>query len=49
MRQLIAHVKPKAGATAIAFYSFGPALFGGAYDETQDLYNAMKAGVSAGY
>ena len=42
MRRLIALVKPKAGAQAIAFYSFGPALFGGAYYETQDLYNAMK-------
>ena len=42
MRRLIALVKPKAGAKAIAFYSFGPALFGGAYYETQDLYNAMK-------
>jgi DMSO/TMAO reductase YedYZ molybdopterin-dependent catalytic subunit/thiosulfate reductase cytochrome b subunit len=42
MQRLIAHVKPKAGANAIAFYSFGPALFGGAYYETQDLYNAMK-------
>jgi DMSO/TMAO reductase YedYZ molybdopterin-dependent catalytic subunit/thiosulfate reductase cytochrome b subunit len=42
MRRLIEHVKPKAGAGAIAFYSFGEALFGGAYYETQDLYNAMK-------
>ena len=42
MRRLIALVKPKAGAQAIALYSFGPALFGGAYYETQDLYNAMK-------
>jgi DMSO/TMAO reductase YedYZ molybdopterin-dependent catalytic subunit len=43
MRRLIEHVKPQAGARAIAFYSFGPALFGGGYYETQDLYNAMKA------
>jgi len=42
MRRMIALVKPKADATAIAFYSFGPALFGGAYYETQKLYNAMK-------
>jgi DMSO/TMAO reductase YedYZ molybdopterin-dependent catalytic subunit/thiosulfate reductase cytochrome b subunit len=42
MRRLIEHVKPKPGANVIAFYSFGPALFGGAYYETQDLYNAMK-------
>jgi DMSO/TMAO reductase YedYZ molybdopterin-dependent catalytic subunit len=42
MQRLIALVKPKAGATAIAFYSFGPALFGGTYYETQDLYNATK-------
>jgi DMSO/TMAO reductase YedYZ molybdopterin-dependent catalytic subunit len=42
MRRLIARVKPKPGAQAIVFYSFGPALFGGTYYETQGLYNAMK-------
>jgi len=42
MRRVIELVKPKPGANTVAFYSFGPALFGGPYYETQDLYNAMK-------
>ena len=42
MRRVIELVKPKPGANNVAFYSFGPTLFGGAYYETQDLYNAMK-------
>lgn len=42
LRRIIEHVKPKPGVNTIAFYSFGPALFGGTYYDTQDLYNAMK-------
>ena len=42
MRRVIELVKPKPGANTIAFYSFGPALFGDSYYETQDLYKAMK-------
>jgi sulfoxide reductase catalytic subunit YedY len=42
LRRLIEHVKPKPGANTIAFYSFGPALLGGTYYDTQDLYNARK-------
>lgn len=42
LRTVIEHVKPQPGANAIAFYSFGQALFGGTYYETQDLYNAIK-------
>ena len=42
MKKLIEHVKPKPSARVIAFYSFGGSLYGGAYYDTQDLYNALK-------
>jgi DMSO/TMAO reductase YedYZ molybdopterin-dependent catalytic subunit/thiosulfate reductase cytochrome b subunit len=42
MKKLIEHVKPKPSARVIAFYSFGGSLYGGAYYDTQNLYNALK-------
>ena len=42
LRKVIERVRPKPGATTIAFYSFGPALPSGDYYDTQSLYNAMK-------
>ncbi len=42
LRKLIEHVQPKPYAKVIAFYSFGPALYGGAYYDTQSIYNAVK-------
>jgi DMSO/TMAO reductase YedYZ molybdopterin-dependent catalytic subunit len=42
MKKLIDHVKPKPSAKVIAFYSFGPSLFGPTYYETQRLDNALK-------
>ena len=39
---MIEHVKPLPYARVVAFYSFGEALYGGAYYDTQDLYNALK-------
>ncbi len=43
LRRLIAQVKPKPGANVLAFYSFGEALYGGTYYDTQSIYNALKA------
>ncbi len=42
LRRLIEHVRPKAGVRVVAFYSFGPALYGGEYYDTQSIENAMK-------
>jgi methionine sulfoxide reductase catalytic subunit len=42
MRKLIEHVRPLPYAKTIAFYSFGEALYGGPYYDTQDIYNASK-------
>jgi methionine sulfoxide reductase catalytic subunit len=42
LRKLIEHVKPKPYAKTIAFYSFGEALYGGSYYDTQSIENAMK-------
>jgi sulfoxide reductase catalytic subunit YedY len=42
LRKLIELVKPKPGAQALAFYSFGNSLYGGTYYDTQNLQNAMK-------
>lgn len=42
LRKLIEHVKPKPYAKTIAFYSFGQALYGGPYYDTQAIENAMK-------
>ncbi len=43
MRTLIEHVRPKPGARVAAFYSFGEALYGGSYYDTQSIENLMKA------
>lgn len=40
--KLIQHVRPKPYAKTIAFYSFGNALYGSAYYDTQTIENAMK-------
>ncbi len=42
LRRLIEHVRPLPYAKTIAFYSFGGSLYGGAYYDTQDIYNALK-------
>lgn len=42
LRKIIEHVKPLPFAKTIAFYSFGDALYGGSYYDTQSLYNALK-------
>jgi len=42
MRKLIEHVRPLPYAKVVAFYSFGDSLFGGAYYDTQGIYNALK-------
>jgi len=42
MKKLIDLVKPKPAATAVAFFSFGEALYGGAYYDTQTLENVLK-------
>lgn len=42
MRKLIEHVRPKPYAKVVAFYSFGEALYGGLYYDTQAIENAMK-------
>jgi len=42
MRTLIDLVKPKPEARVVAFFSFGPALYGGAYYDTQNLENVLK-------
>ena len=43
MRALIEHVRPKPEAKVVAFYSFGEALYGGPYYDTQRLDNVLKA------
>lgn len=43
MRRLIELVRPKAEAKVVAFFSFGEALYGGAYYDTQSLENVLKA------
>ena len=42
MRKLIELVRPLPYAKVIAFYSFGGSLYGDAYYDTQEIYNAMK-------
>ena len=41
-RQLIDLVQPKAEAKVVAFFSFGEALYGGPYYDTQSLENVQK-------
>ena len=43
MKKLIELVRPLPVAKAVAFYSFGEALYGGTYYETQSLENVLKA------
>ena len=43
MKALIEHVRPKPEAKVVAFYSFGEALYGGPYYDTQRLDNVLKA------
>jgi sulfoxide reductase catalytic subunit YedY len=43
MKALIALVRPKPEARVVAFFSFGEALFGGTYYDTQSMDNLMKA------
>ncbi len=42
LRKIIELVKPLPYARRIVFYSFGEALYGGTYYDTQDLYDALK-------
>lgn len=43
MRKLIDLVKPDAAVRTVAFFSFGEALYGGPYYDTQSLENVLKA------
>jgi sulfoxide reductase catalytic subunit YedY len=42
IKKLIDLVKPQPAATAVAFFSFGEALYGGMYYDTQTLENVLK-------
>lgn len=42
MKTLIDLVRPKPEARTVVFYSFGEALYGGAYYDTQTIENALK-------
>jgi methionine sulfoxide reductase catalytic subunit len=42
MRKLMAHVKPLPSAGVVAFYSFGPSLYGNLYYDTQTIMNVRK-------
>lgn len=42
MEKLIDLVRPKPEAGTVAFYSFGPALYGGDYYDTQSMENVLK-------
>jgi methionine sulfoxide reductase catalytic subunit len=43
MRRLIELVRPKADAKVVAFFSFGEAIYGGPYYDTQSIENVLKA------
>lgn len=43
MKTFIELVRPKPEATVVAFFSFGEALYGGAYYDTQRIENVLKA------
>ena len=43
MKKLIELVRPKPEAKVVAFFSFGEALYGGAYYDTQRLENVLKS------
>jgi DMSO/TMAO reductase YedYZ molybdopterin-dependent catalytic subunit/thiosulfate reductase cytochrome b subunit len=42
MKELIELVRPKPEAKVVAFFSFGEALYGGAYYDTQRMENVLK-------
>ena len=42
MRKIVDRVKPFPYARTVVFYSFGEALYGGAYYDTQSIDNALK-------
>ena len=42
MKTLIELVRPKPEAKVVAFFSFGEALYGGPYYDTQSLENVLK-------
>jgi len=42
--KIVEKVRPKAGATVVAFYSFGEGLYGGVYYDTHTLDNCLKPG-----
>ncbi len=44
LRSIITLVRPSPMAKTVAFYSFGPALYGGPYYDTQSIYNVFKPG-----
>jgi DMSO/TMAO reductase YedYZ molybdopterin-dependent catalytic subunit len=43
MEALIELVRPRPAAKAVAFFSFGEALYGGAYYDTQSIENVLKS------
>jgi DMSO/TMAO reductase YedYZ molybdopterin-dependent catalytic subunit/thiosulfate reductase cytochrome b subunit len=49
MRKLIELVRPLPKAATAAFYSFGDALYGGPYYDTQSLENLLKPGCMLAY
>jgi sulfoxide reductase catalytic subunit YedY len=49
MQNLIELVRPSPKAGAVAFYSFGEALYGGPYYDTQSLENLRKPGCMLAY
>ena len=42
MKRLVELVRPRPEARTVAFYSFGEALYGGSYYDTQSLENVLK-------
>jgi methionine sulfoxide reductase catalytic subunit len=44
MKRLIEHVRPLPTASVVAFYSFGPSLYGDLYYDTQSILNVLKPG-----
>lgn len=42
MKALVELVRPKPEAKVVVFYSFGPALYGGFYYDTQSMENVLK-------
>jgi len=42
MKAIVALVRPRPEARTVVFYSFGDALYGGAYYDTQSLENVLK-------